>query len=116
MRHPYTEALLRSIPRTRAARATPRLQAIPGRPPDVVTPTGRVLASRPGAATRRPNCLEEPPPLEGPTPEHRWACFHPVGTPEGTEALDRNRRAGRTAAGLPIDSSGELLATAGGGA
>jgi peptide/nickel transport system ATP-binding protein len=114
MRHPYTEALMLSIPRTEQ-RSHTRLQAIPGRPPDpVLRPVGCSFAPR--CRYAQPDCLEEAPPLDGPTPQHRWACFHPVGTPEGAEALDRNRRAGRTAAGLPIDTSGELLATAGGGA
>jgi len=114
MRHPYTEALMLSIPRTEQ-RSHTRLSAIPGRPPDaVLRPAGCAFAPR--CRYAQPNCLEEIPPLDGPTPAHRWACFHPVGTDEGAEALERNRRAGQTAAGLPIDTSGELVVTAGGGA
>jgi peptide/nickel transport system ATP-binding protein len=114
MRHPYTEALMLSIPRT-DQRSHTRLSAIPGRPPDAVNlPPGCAFAPR--CRYAQPNCLEEAPLLEGPTPEHRWACFHPVGTPAGAEALDRNRRAGQTAAGLPLDREGDLVVTVGGGA
>jgi peptide/nickel transport system ATP-binding protein len=114
MRHPYTEALMLSIPRVEQ-RSHTRLSAIPGRPPDAVNlPPGCPFAPR--CRYAQPQCLEEPPPLAGPSLEHRWACFYPVGTPEGAEALERNRRAGRTAAGLPIDVEGELVVTAGGGA
>jgi peptide/nickel transport system ATP-binding protein len=36
------------------------------------------------------------------TPGHEHACFFPVGTPAGTEALAANEAAGRTAAGLDL--------------
>ncbi len=34
--------------------------------------------------------------------EHRFACFFPVGTDAGADALERNRSAGVTAVGLPM--------------
>jgi peptide/nickel transport system ATP-binding protein len=105
MRHPYTEALLLSIPRTRA-RSHTRLQAIPGRPPDLVGE--RVgCAFAPRCRYAQPRCLEEDPPLDGvPGVPHRWACFFPVGTEAGNEALARNEAAGRTAAGLAVTAVG----------
>jgi peptide/nickel transport system ATP-binding protein len=99
MRHPYTEALLESIPRLTNPSHT-RLRAIPGRPPDLVDPpSGCRFAAR--CAYAQPRCLEEHPPL-APAPDavddHKYACFYPVGTPQGIEALERNRAAGATAA------------------
>ena len=94
MRMPYTEALLRSIPRVTNPSHT-RLQAIVGRPPDLVNlPKGCKFAPRCPYAQER--CLEEDPPLlPGPTPGHEFRCWYPVNTPEGKEALRRNVREGR---------------------
>jgi len=101
MRHPYTKALLDSLPKLEYPSHT-RLDAIPGLPPRVVDP-------RPGCrfAPRCPNaqarCLtESPTPQQGPTDDHVFSCFYPVGTPEGRTAHDDNLRAGRTAAGLEV--------------
>jgi oligopeptide/dipeptide ABC transporter ATP-binding protein len=96
---PYTEALLRSIPRVEHESHT-RLEAIPGRPPDLVRPPkGCNFAPRCRYVQAR--CLEEMPPLV-PTsdPRHRYRCWFPVGTPEGADALARNEAAG-VAVGLP---------------
>ncbi|HEX7168123.1 MAG TPA: ABC transporter ATP-binding protein [Acidimicrobiales bacterium] len=94
MRMPYTEALLKSIPRVTNPSHT-RLQAIVGRPPDLVNlPKGCKFAPRCPYAQER--CVEEEPPLlPGPTPGHEFRCWFPVGTPEGTSALQRNLREGR---------------------
>jgi peptide/nickel transport system ATP-binding protein len=94
MRHPYTEALLRSIPRLENPSHS-RLHAIGGRPPDLVDPPpGCRFAPR--CPYAQPRCHEEEPVLEsrGTQPDHVFACFYPVGTPEGAEALERNRAAG----------------------
>jgi len=93
MRHPYTEALLQSIPKLAMPNHS-RLQAIGGRPPDLVNPPpGCKFAPRCPYAQDR--CHEEDPPLASrENPEHRFACFYPVGTPEGADALARNRAAG----------------------
>jgi peptide/nickel transport system ATP-binding protein len=103
MRHPYTEALMRSIPRIHNPSHT-RLDAIPGRPPDLVhLPRGCRFAAR--CRNAQPRCLEENPPLiaaEG--SDHQFRCFFPVGTPAGHEARERNERDGRTAAGSPMDT------------
>ena len=101
MRHPYTEALLNSIPRIEYESHT-RLEAISGRPPDMVNPpAGCRFAPRCRYASAR--CVDEDPPL-GTTGAiaHRFACHFPVGTPEGEAALKANLDAGVTGAGLDL--------------
>jgi peptide/nickel transport system ATP-binding protein len=99
-RHPYTEGLLQSIPRI-SNPGHSRLQVIPGRPPDLVNlPEACAFAPRCRYAQAR--CLEERPSLVDIGKSHEHACFFPVGTPEGGEALARNLAAGETAAGLPV--------------
>jgi len=106
-RHPYTEGLLKSIPRLSDPSHT-RLQVIPGRPPELVDrPAGCAFAPRCRHAQAR--CLEEQPPLLVAEPGHEHACFFPVGTPEGAEALARNEAAGRSAAGLPVSPDATLV-------
>jgi oligopeptide/dipeptide ABC transporter ATP-binding protein len=81
LQHPYTEALLNSIPKVEYASHT-RLQAIPGRPPDLVKPPdGCAFAARCNYADDR--CRAESPVLsEHPAvANHLFACHHPVGTP-----------------------------------
>jgi peptide/nickel transport system ATP-binding protein len=109
-RHPYTEALLKSIPRLADASHT-RLEAISGRPPDLVNPPqGCKFAPRCPYAQER--CLQEEPPLaERDTPGHEFRCFYPVGTPDGDAALARNREQGRTAAGTILRAEGDVLTT-----
>jgi peptide/nickel transport system ATP-binding protein len=94
-RMPYTEALLRAIPRI-DSKERQRLQAMPGRSPSLVNPpAGCRFAPRCRYAQDR--CHSEEPQLQdAPTPGHRFACFYPAGTPEGAEALALNERAGRT--------------------
>ena len=87
--HPYTEALMRSIPRTSQASHTP-LAAITGRPP-VAThlPTG--CAFSPRCPYVQPRCHEEDPPLVSiGTSEHKAACWYPVGSDANREAFERN--------------------------
>jgi peptide/nickel transport system ATP-binding protein len=99
-RHPYTDALLRSIPRMSNPGHT-RLQVIPGRPPDLVAlPEACAFAAR--CRHAQPRCREEQPPLVDAGADHEHACFYPVGTDEGRDALARNVAAGRNAAGLPV--------------
>ena len=60
-RHPYTEALLKSIPKLAQPSHT-RLEAISGRPPDLVNPpAGCKFAAR--CPYAQPRCLEEEPAL-----------------------------------------------------
>ena len=99
MRHPYTEALLASIPRLDDRKHT-RLTPIPGAPPDIVDPPpGCRFAPRCKYAQDR--CNEETPELEGGS-HHRYACFYPVGSPANEEALATNEERGHTATGLRI--------------
>jgi oligopeptide/dipeptide ABC transporter ATP-binding protein len=94
VRMPYTEALLDSIPPLAAPPHT-RLRAIPGRPPDLVDPPGGCPFA-PRCPYARERCHAEAPPLvDGGDPEHQYACWYPVGSPEYLE-----RRAER---GVDVD-------------
>jgi oligopeptide/dipeptide ABC transporter ATP-binding protein len=80
VRHPYTEALLESIPKLEMAKHT-RLAAIGGRPPDLVhLPQGCKFAPR--CSYAQDVCrAEEPELLPDPTdPTHLVRCHFPVGT------------------------------------
>ncbi len=107
MRHPYTQGLLQSIPKTSEAKHT-RLNAIFGRPPDLIAPPpGCKFAPRCPYAQDR--CREEEPALTDPeTPGHEFRCFYPVGTPENQAAYEANLEAG-----LPqtLAAAGKLAAT-----
>jgi len=85
MKMPYTEALLRSIPRLDQP-SHQRLAAIPGRPPDLVNPpVGCRFAPRCPVAQDR--CRQEEPPLRpAESPDHLYACWFPVGSPEHARA------------------------------
>jgi peptide/nickel transport system ATP-binding protein len=97
-RMPYTEALMRSIPRLELP-SHARLLAVPGRPPDLIDPP-KGCPFAPRCAYAQPRCREDEPPLtETGTPGHSYACWFPVGTDAGAEALKLNRRLGRLAAG-----------------
>lgn len=103
MKMPYTEALLKSIPKIEQPSHT-RLEAIDGRPPDLVhPPKGCNFAPRCPYAQQK--CLEEEPPLmEGETPGHLYRCWYPVDSPEAKQALARNRQqsvVGGTPVGQP---------------
>ncbi len=100
MRHPYTEALLETIPRIDTPSHT-RLVPIPGRPPEVID----LLEGCPFAPRCRysiAGCLTDQPGLTSHGTGHLCACHAPVGTPSGTEARAANESAGTTAAGLDM--------------
>jgi peptide/nickel transport system ATP-binding protein len=80
-RHPYTQGLIRSIPRLDlAAREHRRLEAIPGTVPSLLDPPpGCRFAARCRFATD--DCLKEVPPLREVEPGHKVACILPVGVP-----------------------------------
>jgi peptide/nickel transport system ATP-binding protein len=99
MRHPYTQALLGSIPRlTQDPRKA--LVSIPGAPPDLAAlPPGCRFAPRCPRATLQ--CVEHEPPLGGEDPAHQFACWHPVEGPVAELpiiAAQNGRRAERPAA------------------
>ena len=87
MRHPYTEALLASIPKMDQD-ARHRLYSIPGLPPELTRPfTSCRFAPR--CQYAQPACHEEDPPLDGPDPAHQFACFFPTQTSaDDVEAID----------------------------
>jgi len=110
VRHPYTEALLKSIPKLAQPSHT-RLDAIGGRPPDLVSPPpGCKFAPR--CPYAQAQCLTDEPPLQdGDEPGHAYRCFFPVGTEAGKDALARNLAAGETAAGTPVGGAGGAVVT-----
>jgi oligopeptide/dipeptide ABC transporter ATP-binding protein len=94
MRHPYTRALLASIPQLNSS-STQRLFSISGLPPDLARPpVGCRFAPRCSRASDK--CRSQEPPLAGENEEHRFACWHPVDGPAGAQAAD-----GRAADGHP---------------
>src|SRR5207244_13453946 len=99
-RHPYTEALLKSIPKL-GQPSHSKLDAIAGRPPDLVSPPpGCKFAAR--CPYAQPKCITDEAKLvdaelSGPA----FRCFFPVGSQAGNEALGRNHAAGGTKPALP---------------
>jgi len=76
MRHPYTRALLASIPRL-SQDGSRRLLTIGGLPPDLSRPpAGCRFAPRCSRATDK--CRDQEPPLTGETADHLFSCWHPV--------------------------------------
>jgi oligopeptide/dipeptide ABC transporter ATP-binding protein len=74
--HPYTAALVASVPTMDSDRARP-LASIPGRAPGPFDDApGCPFAPRCPRATSR--CREEMPPLEPRSPTQRAACWHPL--------------------------------------
>jgi peptide/nickel transport system ATP-binding protein len=106
-RHPYTEALLKSIPKLSQPSHT-RLEAIVGRPPDLVNPPkGCKFAAR--CPYAQPRCVEEEPGLgDAESPGHSFRCFYPVGTEAGKTALAANVAAGVNATGMPVGAGGSV--------
>ncbi len=105
MRHPYTQALLGSIPRLEADASKPLL-SIPGLPPDLTNPpTGCRFAARCRFATEQ--CRAQEPPLTG-DHDHMFACWHPVDGPALVTAplIPVAASAGRPAGALAQGVSG----------
>jgi peptide/nickel transport system ATP-binding protein len=72
-RHPYTRALLASLPEVGVTYTEQRLAGIPGRPPSLLNPpTGCRFRDRCPLASEK--CLEEPPFVEI-APDHHVACW-----------------------------------------
>ncbi len=85
MHHPYTQALLGSIPKLDSDPRVP-LFSIPGIPPDLAhLPSGCRFAPRCALVTEHCRTVEPPLGLLG--PDHRAACFHPVDGPVAREVL-----------------------------
>jgi oligopeptide/dipeptide ABC transporter ATP-binding protein len=104
MRHPYTRALLASIPRLNQD-GTQRLLSIGGLPPDLANPPpGCRFAPRCSRATDK--CRDREPPLTGESSEHLFSCWHPVDGPADTGEANG-------AAGRPVVSGAVTGGTAG---
>ena len=109
MRHPYTEALLETIPSIANPSHT-RLSPIPGRPPNLLDlPKGCRYSARCRYVTEQ--CLESSPPLEELAVDdgHVVACFNRANTPEGEAARAANEAAQVTVAGVDLDSTMEVI-------
>ncbi|MDO9499160.1 ABC transporter ATP-binding protein, partial [Falsiroseomonas sp.] len=74
-RHPYTQGLIRSIPRIDLAATThTRLEAIPGTVPSLLNPpVGCRFAAR--CRHAMPDCVAAEPPLREVAPGHKVACI-----------------------------------------
>ena len=107
MHHPYTQALLASIPRL-SQDNTQRLLSIPGIPPDLSNPpAGCRFAARCSRATDK--CRTDEPPLTGETADHLFSCWHPVDGPlalnaEPVRPGHGDRRRGRAAKPRPTST------------
>ncbi len=107
MRHPYTQALMWSIPKTSQPKHT-RLNAIAGRPPDLINPPKGCKFS-PRCPYVQDRCREEEPELTAAVENgHEYRCHFPVGTAANEEAFQAN-----LAAGLPqaLAVTGQVNAT-----
>jgi oligopeptide/dipeptide ABC transporter ATP-binding protein len=84
MHHPYTQALLSSMPSLETA-SKHELSSIAGMPPDLTKDiVGCRFAPRCSFATQQ--CRDEDPPLVGDN-SHIYACFHPVDGPRPFEMI-----------------------------
>jgi peptide/nickel transport system ATP-binding protein len=119
MRMPYTEALLNAIPKLGDPSHT-RLAAIGGRPPDLISPPAGCPFS-PRCPYVQDRCREERPELtpSSTNPDHSYACFYPVGSPETEEIrvrIEAERLLTRTSADLRGDTTGQPVAGSADGA
>jgi oligopeptide/dipeptide ABC transporter ATP-binding protein len=120
MRHPYTQALLASIPRL-TQDSSQRLVNISGLPPDLSSlPPGCRFAARCSRATDQ--CRVDEPALSGQQLTHLFACWHPVDGPiqaapgNGAAAAgDGARPAVLSVSERPAPGVAEGLAAAGAG-
>jgi peptide/nickel transport system ATP-binding protein len=94
MHHPYTQALLASMPNLENT-TKHQLASIAGMPPDL---TKVIVACRfaPRCAYATDQCRAEEPPLatQG---DHAFACFHPTDGPKALEAIPATAAASRSA-------------------
>ena len=103
MHHPYTQALLASIPRLDQD-SSQRLLSISGLPPDLSNPPGGCrFAPRCPRATDK--CRAEEPPLAGPAMDHLFSCWHPVDGPIASAAAAPAPQAALTVTERPAAGS-----------
>ena len=96
MHHPYTQALLASVPSIESASKS-QLSSIAGMPPDL---TKEIVGCRfaPRCSFATDQCRQSEPELRGGAP-HEYACFHPVEGPRAvtiTSAVQHNTEASRS--------------------
>ena len=90
-RHPYTQGLIRSIPRIDLdARHKVRLEAIPGTVPKLIEPAGRLPLRRALQACRAPHACQATPPLREVAPGHQGG-LHPGSADVNAAWLFRRR-------------------------
>jgi peptide/nickel transport system ATP-binding protein len=115
-RHPYTEALLSSVPTLEQDRSV-RLTNIPGLPPDLSQPIDACRFA-PRCRYAQADCrAAEPPLLEAAdsAPDHLAACYHQVGSDPDTVRLqlqavaDTERRTARDDEGVSPSASPVVL-------
>src|SRR5580692_678497 len=111
MRHPYTEALLASIPKIDQDARHP-LYSIPGLPPEL---TGTLTGCRfaPRCRYAQPDCRESDPVLAGADTAHQFACFHPTTTSSDDLAAVDKLGLAEAAAGGPSPDAVPPVVTAG---
>lgn len=99
---PYTEALLRAIPKLDQPSHT-KLNVISGRPPDLIDPP-RGCRFAPRCPYAQPKCWTEPPPLvESKTEGHFYRCWFPVNDP--TPGRPAESAAAEPGVGAPPDAT-----------
>src|SRR5207253_2247015 len=108
-RHPYTEALFNALP-DKAAEHQERLYSIPGAPPDLTNPPAACRFA-PRCRYVQDRCRQEKPRLLGESPDHRFACFYPVGEAEkkGATVTAVEPPPAALAAAAPLTGTGSLL-------
>ena len=86
-RHPYTAALMESIPHLHGDQKRV-LYSIPGMPPDLTNPPHHCRFA-PRCRYAQDRCTEEDPQLVESSPGHLHACFYPVGdaAPGGSPSI-----------------------------
>ncbi|WP_108660208.1 ABC transporter ATP-binding protein [Acuticoccus kandeliae] len=104
-RHPYTRALMRSMPRIDANEE--RLEPIPGQPPVAIhLPSGCTFHPRCALANGRARCAAEEPALHPVAPDHTAACHFAEEAPETVAPLTAPAAA---AAPAPAETEAPLL-------
>jgi peptide/nickel transport system ATP-binding protein len=107
MRHPYTQALLASIPVLEQDKSS-HLFSIPGSPPDLTAlPAGCRFAARCSQVTDE--CRRAEPPLVSREPEHFFACWNPVDGPLTVAAPGSGKSAVTARPGRPAGADEPAL-------
>jgi oligopeptide/dipeptide ABC transporter ATP-binding protein len=107
MRHPYTQALLASVPSIETATKV-KLRNIPGVPPDLSrTITWCRFSPRCMHATDQ--CRQEDPAFSQLGENHRFACFHPIDGPAALETQTQSSEVAKVLAAEEIVTVDRLV-------